>query len=87
MTASCHGQAVQFKTQSSMGIATLQRALNGLLPADIRIREAEEVDQDFMREGLYEQDLGVSHLEQKPSVRFSSGGMRGISVNRWTWER
>ena len=41
------GQVAHFKTQSSMGIATFLKALNGLLPADIVILEVEEVDQDF----------------------------------------
>jgi tRNA pseudouridine38-40 synthase len=41
------GQVAHFKTQHSMDCPTLRRALNSLLPADIMIREVEEVDQDF----------------------------------------
>jgi tRNA pseudouridine38-40 synthase len=40
-------QVAHFKTQSSMGIATFLKALNGLLPSDIVILGAEEVDPDF----------------------------------------
>jgi tRNA pseudouridine38-40 synthase len=41
------GQVAHFKTQHPMDCPTLRRALNSLLPADIMIREVEEVDQDF----------------------------------------
>jgi tRNA pseudouridine38-40 synthase len=41
------GQVAHFKTQRPMDCSTIQRALNGLLPADIVILKVEEVDQDF----------------------------------------
>ena len=41
------GQVAHFKTQHPMDCPTLQRALNSLLPTDILILKAEEVDQDF----------------------------------------
>jgi len=41
------GQVAHFKTQSQMDIRTIQRALNSLLPPDIVIQRAEEVDEGF----------------------------------------
>jgi len=41
------GQVVHFKTQHPMDCLTLQRALNSLLPPDILILKAEDVEQDF----------------------------------------
>jgi tRNA pseudouridine38-40 synthase len=40
-------QIANFKTNSSIGIAKLQRALNGLLPDDIAVTRVEEVPLDF----------------------------------------
>jgi len=41
------GQVAHFKTQSQMDTHTIQRALNSLLPHDIVIQKAEEVDEGF----------------------------------------
>jgi len=41
------GQVAHFKTQSGLGAAEFQRALNALLPPTIRIAAAEEVGPDF----------------------------------------
>jgi tRNA pseudouridine38-40 synthase len=41
------GQVAHFKTQHRMDCPTLQRALNSLLPPDILILKAEDVEQDF----------------------------------------
>ena len=41
------GQVAHFKTESQMDLASLKRALNSLLPSDIVIHKAEEVEQDF----------------------------------------
>ena len=41
------GQVAHFKTESRMDANTFQRALNSLLPEDIVIRRAEEVEADF----------------------------------------
>ena len=41
------GQVAHFKTQSQMDIHTIRRALNSLLPHDIVIQKAEEVDEGF----------------------------------------
>jgi len=41
------GQVAHFKTESPMDANTFQRALNSLLPEDIVIRRAEEVEADF----------------------------------------
>jgi len=41
------GQVAHFKTQSQMDIRTIQRALNSLLPPDIVIQKAEEVEEGF----------------------------------------
>jgi tRNA pseudouridine38-40 synthase len=41
------GQVAHFKTESRMDANTFQRALNSLLPEDIVIRRAEEVQADF----------------------------------------
>jgi len=41
------GQVAHFKTESKMDANTFQRALNGLLPEDIVIRRAEEVEAEF----------------------------------------
>jgi tRNA pseudouridine38-40 synthase len=41
------GQVAHFKTRSSLSAAEIQRALNALLPAAIRIVAAEEVAPDF----------------------------------------
>jgi tRNA pseudouridine38-40 synthase len=41
------GQVVSFKTHSELAPAEFQRGFNALLPASIRVREAEEVGPDF----------------------------------------
>lgn len=41
------GQVAHFKTESRMDANTFQRALNSLLPKDIVIRRAEEVEAEF----------------------------------------
>jgi tRNA pseudouridine38-40 synthase len=41
------GQVAHFKTESQMDANTFQRALNSLLPEDIVIRRAEEVEAEF----------------------------------------
>ena len=41
------GQIAHFKTKSKMDIRSIQRALNSLLPPDIVIQRAEEVEEDF----------------------------------------
>lgn len=41
------GQVVNFKTHKGIGVEELRRALNALLPSDIRIKSAREVDLDF----------------------------------------
>jgi tRNA pseudouridine38-40 synthase len=41
------GQVAHFKTQSPLSPAEFQRGMNALLPASIRITEAEEVGPDF----------------------------------------
>ncbi|MFQ5932430.1 MAG: tRNA pseudouridine(38-40) synthase TruA [Nitrospiraceae bacterium] len=53
------GQVVSFKTEKSLSAGEWMRALNGLLPADISVRSAEQVADDFharysAREKLYE---------------------------------
>jgi tRNA pseudouridine38-40 synthase len=41
------GQVAAFKTSSALDTVTIKRALNALLPPDIRIREASEADDSF----------------------------------------
>jgi len=41
------GQVATFKTGSSLDARSLKRALNSLLPQDIRVKEVEEVDEAF----------------------------------------
>jgi len=41
------GQVAHFKTESAMDVSTILRALNSLLPSDIAIQKAEEVDPGF----------------------------------------
>lgn len=41
------GQVATFKTGSSLDARSLKRALNSLIPQDIRVREVEEVDETF----------------------------------------
>ncbi len=41
------GQVAHFNTQSQLDIPTIQKALNSLLPPDIVIQKAEEVDEGF----------------------------------------
>lgn len=41
------GQVVHFDTASTIALASLVRGLNGLLPDDIVVRQAEEVSPDF----------------------------------------
>jgi tRNA pseudouridine38-40 synthase len=41
------GQVASFKTQSKLMAAELQRAMNALLPAEIRVVSAEEMGSDF----------------------------------------
>ncbi len=40
-------QVAHFKTESPIDLNSLQRALNSLLPKDVLIKRAEEVDRDF----------------------------------------
>ncbi len=42
-----YGQVIGFKMKSGIPLEKLSLAMNGLLPTDIRIKEAREVDQDF----------------------------------------
>lgn len=41
------GQALNFKTESTMSVEEFQRAFNALLPPTIRVNSAEEVELDF----------------------------------------
>jgi tRNA pseudouridine38-40 synthase len=41
------GQVANFKTKSKLDVHSVQRALNSLLPPDIVIQRAEEVEEDF----------------------------------------
>ena len=41
------GQVANFKTKSQLNIHSIQKALNSLLPPDIMIRRAEEVEEGF----------------------------------------
>jgi tRNA pseudouridine38-40 synthase len=41
------GQVANFKTSSSLDTRSFLRALNGLLPEDIRVKDVEEVDEAF----------------------------------------
>ncbi len=41
------GQVANFKTKSQLDVHSIQRALNSLLPPDIVIQKAEEVEEDF----------------------------------------
>jgi len=41
------GQVANFRTQSKMEVESIQRALNSLLPSDMVIRKAEEMDERF----------------------------------------
>jgi len=45
--AHAFGQVAHFKTENQRDVASLRRALNSLLPSDMVIRKAEEVEQDF----------------------------------------
>lgn len=45
--AHAFGQVAHFKTKSQLGVFSIQRALNSLLPSDIVIRKAEEVGEGF----------------------------------------
>lgn len=40
-------QVVNFRTRSALSVETLQRALNALLPPDIRVLKADEVERGF----------------------------------------
>ena len=40
-------QVAHFKTQSALQVASIQKALNSLLPADITIKKVEEVEEGF----------------------------------------
>ena len=41
------GQVANFKTKSKLDVHSIQKALNSLLPPDIVIQKAEEVEEDF----------------------------------------
>ncbi|MBU4140653.1 MAG: tRNA pseudouridine(38-40) synthase TruA [Candidatus Omnitrophica bacterium] len=41
------GQAANFKTRSGLDCRNIQKGLNSILPADIRIRQAEDAQPDF----------------------------------------
>ncbi|NIS59169.1 MAG: tRNA pseudouridine(38-40) synthase TruA [Proteobacteria bacterium] len=41
------GQVAHFKTQSSLDVLSFLKALNSLLPEDIRVKDVEEVDEAF----------------------------------------
>ncbi|OGP72847.1 MAG: tRNA pseudouridine(38-40) synthase TruA [Deltaproteobacteria bacterium RBG_16_50_11] len=45
--AHASGQVAHFKTESSLKVLTVQKALNSLLPSDMVIRKVEEVDENF----------------------------------------
>jgi tRNA pseudouridine38-40 synthase len=45
--AHAFGQVAHFKTTSRLSLSSIQRALNSLLPPDIVIRRADEVEDDF----------------------------------------
>ncbi len=42
------GQVAAFKTSSAVSLDRLQRSLNGILPADVRVTDAVEVGEDFV---------------------------------------
>ena len=45
--AHAFGQVAHFRTESRMNVPSIQKALNSLLPPDIVIQKAEEVEDDF----------------------------------------
>jgi tRNA pseudouridine38-40 synthase len=70
------GQVAAFSTESAIPLGRLQRALNGILPRDIRIIEAAEVAEGF-----------VPRYAKKKTYRyaFACGGALSPFQSRYTW--
>jgi tRNA pseudouridine38-40 synthase len=67
------GQTANFKTKSKLDCDNIQRALNSILPKDIRIREIEQVRADFharfsARSKIYRYTI-VNHSFASPFLR------------------
>jgi tRNA pseudouridine38-40 synthase len=75
------GQVVNFKTHSQLDTRTFQRALNSLLPEDIRINDVEEVGETFharfsAKGKIYEYRIWDGELAS-PFSRYFSWFVRG----------
>ena len=71
------GQVANFKTKSQMEVHTFQKALNSLLPADVAIKEVEEVGEDF--------SARKSAKSKVYEYRILNGPIRSVFNREYTW--
>lgn len=71
------GQAASFKTTSTLGADTIKRALNALLPPDIRVTEAAEVPGDFHARFGAVRKCYVYHISDSPELP--------VFLGRYVW--
>lgn len=81
------GQVANFRTESRISLAALQRGMNSLLPDDIAVRETEEVDGDFharfsARSKLYEYRILNSPLRSAMERSFSWHVSRRLDLRK-----
>ena len=71
------GQVVSFESETALGPETLQRALNGNLPIDIRVLEVEEAASDFhaIRDAV----------SKRYRYFIQDGGIQNPFLRTWCW--
>ncbi|MFC1769760.1 tRNA pseudouridine synthase A, partial [Nitrospirota bacterium] len=62
------GQVASFLTSSEHDIGTFQRALNAILPLDVRVRAAEDVDESFHPRKTARRKTYLYHIAAMPYV-------------------
>jgi tRNA pseudouridine38-40 synthase len=71
------GQVANFKTKSRLALDSIRRALNSLLPSDIVIQKAEEVEEDF-----HARKQSKSKVYQ---YRILNRGLRSAFHHKYAW--
>ena len=75
--AHAFGQVAHFKTKSHLSRSSIQRALNSLLPPDIVIRRADEVEDDF-----HARKKSISKIYQ---YRILNQNLRSVFHRMYAW--
>jgi tRNA pseudouridine38-40 synthase len=70
-------QVVHFHTQSCLSVEAIRRALNALLPSDIRILKTEELSREF--------HARYSALGKRYEYRIWNGSVRSAFHDRYAW--